>query len=117
MIPLSRRDNNNLVQFHTVVKRAYETKKRAGAIPPQDITLYDKLVECPAVVNSQKTGWDRPVYAHRHWRRRVAVMYRREHGVFGFDWDIDWEEIWNWIMENIIPILKMLLVIVPYIFI
>lgn len=124
MIATARRDSENLAQFHKVVKRAYETEKNAGNIPAQDISVYDKLVACPAVVHpktyGRNTGWVRPVHAHRHWRRRVASMYRRENGRGGlftgwFDWDIDWEEIWNWILENIIPILKLLLVIVPFI--
>ncbi len=112
----SRRDSDNLRQFHAVVKRAYIVAKKAGNIPAQSISVYDKLVANPAVSNNQG-GWVRPVYAHRQWRRRVARLYYRSKGqpLRGlFDWDLDWERIQAWILENIVPVIKLLLVIVPF---
>lgn len=119
-----RQDNDNLKQFHAVVKKAYAQAKKLGDIPAVDVSVYDKLVACPAVVhpqaygNQRLGGWVRPVHAHRDWRRRVKRMYaRQQKGWSPLDWfqDIDWEAIWNWILENIVPILKLLLVIVPFI--
>ncbi len=124
MISIAQRDSENLRMFHAIVERAYNHEKRASRIPAQDVSIYDKLMACPSVVNPQsynnRQGWVRPVYAHRSWRRRVYRMYQRSEGrpltgIFDFDWNFDWESIWNWIQENVIPILKMLLVIVPFI--
>lgn len=119
---IATRDADNLKAFVATVKKAYKQEKAAGRIPKKDLSVYDKLIECPAVVNPQKYsghhgGWVRPVHAHRDWRRRVKRMYAREKGWSPLDWfrDIDWEAIWNWILENIVPILKLLLVIVPFI--
>lgn len=119
----SSRDKKNLKQFSDVVKRAYAASKAAGNIPAQELALCDKLIACPAVAYPQdwggnRGGWVRPVHAHRQWRRQVARMYRRERGrpIRGlFEFDFDWEAIMAWIIENIVPIVKMLLVIAPFI--
>lgn len=118
MIPLARRNSDNLKQFHAVVKRAYTVAKKSGNIPAQSISVYDKLVASPAVVLNNQEGWVRPIYAHRQWRRRVSRLYYRSKGqpLRGFfDWELDWEQIRDWVLENIIPVFKLLLVIVPFI--
>ena len=109
---------NNLEQFVSTVKKAYSQQR--CSLPENDLNIYDKLIECPAVVTHKgQGGWvGRPIQVHRQWRRRVAQAYAKSEGrpllgVFGFD--LDWEAIWTWILENIVPILKMLLVIVPFI--
>ena len=113
-----RRNSDNLKQFHAVVKRAYSVAKKTGNIPVQDISVYDKLVGSSAVVlSNDQGGWVRPIYAHRQWRRRVARMYYRSKGqpLRGiFDWELDWEQLQAWILENIIPVIKLLLVAVPF---
>lgn len=115
------KDAQNLKQFHTMVARAYKQAKSTGKIARNDISVYDKLITSPAVVYStNQRGWVRPVYAHRQWRRQVARMYYRStgkpvRGLFGLDRGINWEDIWTWILENIVPILRMLLMLVPFI--
>jgi hypothetical protein len=109
------RNNDNLKQFHTTVVSAYQAQKRAGNIPAQTISVYNKLVACPQVVSVGKYGNRRRVHAHRQWRRAVARMYRRDTGQpVGLDWSIDWTSIVEWVMENIIPILRLMLTIVPF---
>jgi hypothetical protein len=103
---------DNLKQFHTAVVRAYQAQKKAGNIPAQTISVYDKLVTCPQVV--KQSGNRRRVHAHRRWRREVAKMYRRSTGRQVLDWSIDWSAIIEWLTENIIPILKLMLTIVPF---
>jgi hypothetical protein len=41
-------------------------------------------------------------------------MYRRSTGRAALDWNIDWSAIIEWLMENIIPILKLMLRIAPF---
>lgn len=120
------RDKQNLKQFINAVNKAYAEAKGAGKIPKQDISIYDKIAVCPPVVYPD--GWgssngnvpERAIHAHKRWRRKAARAYHRQNGhpVGGyFDFELDWNEIYNWILENIIPILKMLIVIVPFFFI
>lgn len=88
-----------------------------GTIPAGDIGVYDQLVSCPAVVYpSAGRGRSRPIYLHRQWRRQVIKLYRRQNGRIGgvFD-DIDWEEIWAWLVENIIPIIMLIIKYAPLI--
>ncbi len=110
--------SNNMNQFIAVMKKAYATSKSNGAIPAADISIYDKLIAYPAVSNPTDTdrGWIPPAQAHRQWRRRVARMYSRTHGrlVGGAD-GIDWTDILDWLIDNIIPLMKMLFVIIPFI--
>jgi hypothetical protein len=115
----ARRDN--VKKFHEVMTKVYKQAKREGLIPAVDINIYDKLVACPATVmpprNGRNSGWVQPIQVHDQWRRRVARRYHRAHGqpLRGlFDFNIDWEAIYNWIMENIIPILKMLMAFLPF---
>jgi len=106
---------NNLDQFIHVVKKAYAASKVAGTIPAGDISIYDQLVACPAVVYpSAGRGQSRPIYLHRQWRRQVIKLYRRQHRRFGgFLEDINWEEIWAWVLENIVPIIKLIIKYAP----
>ncbi len=111
------RTSDNLRVFHDVIERAYRQEKSAGRIPAQDVSVYDQLIACPAVVYNNQQGRAQLVHAHKQWRRRVYRMYQRSQGrpLRGlFDFDFDWEEIWNWILENIVPILKLLLIVVPF---
>jgi len=113
----------NLSEFFETVKEAYTQTKRRGLIPSAHLNTYDALIACPAVVTprayGQQGGWaGRPLKAHRLWRRRVARAWAKSQGrpLLGFfDFDLDWQEMWDWILENIIPIMKMLLTIVPFI--
>lgn len=126
MTPAVSRDKQNLKQFTDAVNKAYAEAKNAGKIPQQDISVYDKIAACPPVVypdgwgdsNVNMTG--RAIHAHKRWRRKAARAYHRQNGrpVGGyFDIELNWDEIYNWLLENIIPILKMLIVIVPLFFI
>lgn len=111
-------DKDNLNQFISTIKRAYKHAKQLGDIPATDISIYDKLIECPAVVAPSGEGFGgRPVYVHRLWRRKVARLYHREHPLGEGAWDISWTAIMDFLLENILPILKLLIVIVPLILI
>jgi hypothetical protein len=107
---------NNLKQFGDVITRAYAEAKQKGLIPNADISLYDKLVYAGPVCYDTRGGWSRPVPVHRIWRGRVARLYYRQNPrtVRGFFDELDWAAIYQWILDNIIPIVKMLLVIIPF---
>jgi hypothetical protein len=111
-------DQKNIDQFVKVVRKAYAVAKGEGLIPAREVSIYDKLAVCPAVVTEPASFMQpaRTIQAHRVWRRRVAQMYRRQHGISAgpFDFNLDWESVWNWLLENIVPILKVLIMIVPF---
>ena len=113
-------DRNNLTQFTRVMNRAYAAAKNQGLIPVDQISIYDNLIAAGPVYQGQdnRGGWVQPIQTHRIWRNRVARLYWRENGrpLRGLAaWDMDWDEIMAWITENILPILKMLFVILPFI--
>lgn len=104
---------SNLNEFVTTVRQAYSECKKCGRIPSESVHTFDKLVACPQVVSKGP----RRIFAHRRWRAEVARMYYRQHRNIrrvGEPW-IDWSSLWEWIKENIVQIIKILLVIVPFI--
>lgn len=110
--------SNNMNQFVAAMKKAYATSKSNGAIPAADISIYDKLIAYPAVNHPTDAdrGWVPAAQAHRQWRRRVSRMYHRTHGrLVGGPDDIDWTNILDWLIDNIIPLMKMLFLIIPFI--
>jgi len=111
----AKRDRANEQQFHAVVKQAYETAKKAGHVPQVDVSIYDKLIDYPAILSLEGPGgWVRPVQVRKQWKRKVARLYAKQtkkplRGMFD---NLDWEAIMAWVIENIIPIMKMFLMLV-----
>lgn len=102
------RNLGNLQQFTDVMTRAYTTAKGQGRISAEDISIYDQLL-IPVAQGQHPQGWAQPKRVnHKKWRRRVARRYERTHGQIIPD-DFDWNSILEWIIENIIPLLKMIL--------
>lgn len=102
------RSRDNLQQFADVMTRAYTTAKGQGRISAADISIYDQLL-IPTMTGVHPEGWVQPKRVNnKKWRRRVTRRYERTHGGIIPD-DFDWESILAWIVENIIPLLKMLL--------
>lgn len=101
-----RRDN--LQQFVDVMTRAYTTAKGQGKISATDISIYDQLL-IPTMTGVHPQGWAQPRKVnHRKWRRQIERKYKHTHGGIIPD-DFDWQEIWAWIVENLMVLLKMLL--------
>ena len=115
---LLARDRDNLTQFTAVMNKAYRTAKTQGLIPLDKISVYDKLMAVGPVYTGQTVhgGWSQPIHVHRRWRKRAARLYRREHGraIGGFFDEIDWSAVMTWIMENIVPLLEMLFMFLPF---
>lgn len=102
------RSRGNLQQFSDVMDRAYSTAKKQGRISATDISIYDQLL-IPVATGAHPEGWVQPKrVSNKKWRRRVSRRYQRVHGQVIPD-DFDWDSILQWIIENIIPLLKMLL--------
>ena len=102
------RNRGNLQQFADVMTRAYSTAKGQGRISAEDISIYDQFL-IPVTQGAHPEGWVQPKKVnHRKWRRRVVRRYERVHGQVIPD-DFDWGSILAWLIENILPILKMLL--------
>jgi hypothetical protein len=103
--------DENLRDFASVLKRAIKHGEATGAleghISPNNLTRL--VAACDQPIMEDREG--HPVLLHRIWRLRVARMYWRAEGrdPDEWPWNIDWEAIWNWICENIVPIVKALL--------
>lgn len=106
--PIIFRDKN-LTEFHKIILKAYKEALRTGKIPAKEIAGYNKAVRCGRVKRDKK---NRPIFVWRILRRRTARLYARTNKM-GFELTLDWEEIYKWVLDNIVPILKMLLMVVP----
>lgn len=103
-------DRENLWTFVSTLKSAVEQARATGqleTIPQENVTQF--VSACDKPVMQDHNG--RPIFLHRIWRLRVARMYWQENGRDSDEkpWNIDWEAIWNWVVENIVPIMKALL--------
>ena len=105
--------DDNLTTFHAVLVKAYKEAVKTGRIPKQDVAMYQKAMATGYSIKDPKTG--RRLFPWRVLRRRVARRYRRATGHWQADWNIDWEAIYEWVLDNIVPILKLLLMILPFI--
>lgn len=106
-----RENRENLKDFASVLKRAIQQSQDTGVLnthfAQKDLTQLVTAMDTPVI----KDRDGHPIFLHRLWRLRVARMYWRENGRDPDEqaWNIDWEAIWNWILENIVPIVKALL--------
>lgn len=107
--PIIFRDKN-LTQFHKVIVKAYKKALKDGKIPAKEIAGFDKAIRSGRVKRDRK---NRPVFVWRLFRLRAARLYSRAHKT-KFEINLDWEEIYKWVLDNIIPLLKMLLMIIPF---
>lgn len=103
------RNRGNLQQFADVMTRAYSTAKDQGRISAADISIYDQLL-IPTMQGVHPEGWVQPKRVNnKKWRRRVTRKYERTHSGQVIPDDFDWNSILQWIIENIIPLLRMIL--------
>lgn len=104
-------NKENLKDFAAVLKRGIEHGQATGVLVEHfsQEKLTQMVAACDQPVMEDSEG--KPIFLHRIWRLRVARMYFREHGrdPDEWPWNIDWEAIWNWVVENIVPIVKALL--------
>lgn len=104
-------NKENLIAFADVLKRAIKQGQATGALETHvsQKQLTQLVVACDQPVMEDPNGT--PIFMHRIWRLRIAGMYWRENGRDPDEqpWNIDWEAIWNWVVENIVPIVKALL--------
>lgn len=103
----------NLDLFLNIVKQEYlvacETKSNFGShyIPPHARRRLDTIVR---VDKYNRRG----LLLRLKWRREVAKMYNKLHGLNQKAFNIDWGQIAIWIRDHILPILKTLLTIAPF---
>jgi hypothetical protein len=106
-----QRDLRNLKKFREVVKRAYVQGKRKGWFPAEMLNEYDRAIESPYCMQD---GRGQVIFPWRVLRRRVARMYWQQRGrLWKWDFQLDWDAIFAWVLDNIVSILKMLLMILP----
>ncbi len=104
-------DRENVAQFRTVMKKAFAHQKQAGFVVGEEAAKIEKLFELD--VNDKCVARDgRVLFFWRTFRRRVAVHYARDHRV-PVRWQLDWESVWQWILDNWQTIIRMIIFLVP----
>lgn len=104
-------DVRDLTKFREVVKGAYAKAKQRGSVPAEDVEQFDAAIAAPDTIRDRR---GRIIQPWRLLRRRVTRMYRQHMRRSGqFDWNFDWEAIWEWVMDNIVPIMKTFLMLLP----
>ncbi|MHC4370201.1 MAG: hypothetical protein ACYSW8_21525 [Planctomycetota bacterium] len=100
------REQPILHKFKRVLRDGYRQAKAAGLIPSADLQMCEQTMAQAYALTGQE--------GNRHWRRihrRVMGRYRRDTGAtMGV---IDWEAVMAWIMENIVPLVRLLLTLLP----
>lgn len=113
-------DQQNLILFNDVIRRAYLEAKEKGRMPfGQYEVKFDRiLVDGDAHIDTHN-GRIRLMPIRRIWRGRVARHYAVDQGTplnFLLPGTIHWDDIFHWIYENIEIILRMLIIILPLVF-
>jgi hypothetical protein len=56
----------------------------------------------------------RVLFFWRTFRRRAAILYARQHGT-RVRYQLDWNSLWAWILENWQTIIRVIFFLVPFI--
>lgn len=104
----------NLGDFVSILKRGIEHGRATGQLKDRvsEKQVNRLIAACEQPIGEPFEGKaGEPVFLHRLWRLRIARMYWRQNGRDPDErpWNIDWEAIWSWIVENIVPIVRALL--------
>lgn len=96
----------NLDMFTEQINKAYAVASAQGHFSAQQSKQYG------LALRDEARGFRRmPRLRIRRkiWRNKIAKMANKELNLGQMPSEINWGEIWQWILENIIPILQKLL--------
>lgn len=98
---------NSLQQLQREFKRAYNKAKLMGKIPATDRPQYDFAIGQAYSFHGRegKLFW-------RRFQRRASGMYCESIGQ-PYTMDLDWETIWLFLLDNILPLLQALIRLLP----
>lgn len=100
------RDRMNMQAFQTALRDGYRQAKAADLIPSAELPMCEKTIAQVYALTGQK--------GDRQWRRirrRIMARYHRDMGTpMGA---IDWEAVLQWIRENIVPLVRLILTLLP----
>jgi hypothetical protein len=93
-------------RFKTVLRDGYRRAKAAGLIPSAELPMCEQAMAQVYSLTGQEGS--------RHWRRirrRVLGRYHRDTRTpMGA---IDWKAVMEWIRENIVPLIRLILTLLP----
>jgi hypothetical protein len=93
-------------QFKNVLRDGYQQAKAAGLIPSAELPMCEQAMAQVYSLTGQE--------GNRHWRRirrRVMNRYHRDTGAPRGA--IDWEAVLEWFRENIVPLIRFILTLLP----
>lgn len=105
-------DRQNVAQFREVMQRAYAQQKKRGIIKGDEQAKLDKLF----ALDQDDKAVDRAgrvVFFWRTFRRRVAYNYAKQKGL-PVNFQLDWEGIFQWIIDNWELIIRTIIFLVPF---
>jgi hypothetical protein len=93
-------------KFKTTLRDGYRQAKATGLIPSAELPVCEQVMAQVYALTGPDGG--------RQWRRirrRMLGRYRRDTGTpMGA---IDWEAVMEWIRENIVPLIRLILTLLP----
>jgi len=104
-------DRQNIAEFREVMRKAYKHQKAKGVVGKRQREKLDKLFSLK-MGERAVTRDGRVVFFWRLFRRRVALHYARVHRI-GARIQLDWRNIWEWILDNWQTIVRMIIFLVP----
>lgn len=103
----------NLKKFHETLMRAYKEANGKHKVPRELASTFESLNQNSMV---QDPVTKKTVLIWKLLRRRTARLYWHDQQLYAlglFDFELNWEDIYAWILDNLIPILKICLMLLP----
>jgi hypothetical protein len=89
-----------------MLRKGYRQAKAAGLIPSADLQVCEQTMAQVYALTGPEGN-----HQWRRIRRRVMNRYRRDTGALVGA--IDWEAVLEWFRENIVPLIRLILTLLP----
>jgi hypothetical protein len=100
------REQVNMQRFKTTLRDGYRQAKTAGLIPSAELQMCEQTIAQVYALTGQEGD-----HQWRRIRRRVMNRYHRDTGAPRGA--IDWEAVLEWFRENIVPLIRLILTLLP----
>lgn len=114
---MNRQANNAFIK---TLREAVSEAHSRGNISGKVAKVYEGVLKTPATASIDEYG--ELIQVHTIWRLHITRMYLRNQAFRGEViklplTSINWEQIKDWVLDNIVPIMKVLMMVVPFILI